>query len=109
GGQKRVPESFVEDFRSPLPPIPEQRAIAIFLDQETAKVDALVTKNEQLILLLQEKRTALITRAVTKGLDPKVPMKDSGVDWLGEIPAHWKLKPFTKSVIEKSDYRGKTP
>ena len=61
-----------------------------FLDRETAKIDALVAKKERLIELLQEKRTALITRAVTKGLDPDVPMKDSGIDWLGEIPAHWK-------------------
>jgi type I restriction enzyme, S subunit len=109
GGQKRVPESFVEDFRSPLPPIQEQRSIAAFLDRETAKIDALVAQKERLIELLQEKRAALITGAVTKGLDPNVPMKDSGVEWLGAIPAHWELKPFTKSVIEKSDYRGKTP
>lgn len=73
------------------PPQLEQRAIATFLDQETARIDALVTKKERLIELLQEKRAALITRAVTKGLDPNVPMKDSGVDWLGEIPAYWDL------------------
>ena len=70
----------------------EQRAIAAFLDRETARIDALVAKKERLIELLQEKRTALITRAVTKGLDPNVPMKDSGVEWLGEIPAHWEVK-----------------
>jgi type I restriction enzyme, S subunit len=70
----------------------EQRAIAVFLDRETAKVDALVAKKERLIELLQEKRTALITRAVTKGLDPTVPLKDSGVEWLGKIPVHWKVK-----------------
>jgi type I restriction enzyme S subunit len=75
-----------------LPPIREQRAIAAFLDWETTRIDALVAKKEQLIELLQEKRTALITRAVTKGLDPTVPMKDSGVEWLGEIPAHWEVK-----------------
>jgi type I restriction enzyme S subunit len=73
-------------FASPL----EQRAIAAFLDSETARIDALVAKKERLIELLQEKRTALITRAVTRGLDPNVPMKDSGVEWLGEIPAHWE-------------------
>ena len=76
---------------SPLPPTSEQRAIAAFLDRETARIDALVAKKERLIELLQEKRTALITRAVTKGLDPTVPMKDSGVEWLGEIPAHWEV------------------
>ena len=76
-----------------LPPeIKEQKAIAAFLDRETAKIDALVAKKERLVELLQEKRTALITRAVTRGLDPSVPMKDSGVEWLGEIPAHWDVK-----------------
>ena len=72
-----------------FPPLPEQRAIAAFLDRETAKIDALVAKKERLIELLQEKRTALISHAVTKGLDPDVPLKDSGVEWLGKIPAHW--------------------
>ena len=76
----------------PIAPIEEQRAIANFLDRETAKIDALVARKERLIELLQEKRTALITRAVTRGLDPNVPMKDSGVEWLGEIPAHWEVK-----------------
>ena len=76
----------------PIAPIDEQRAIADFLDRETAKIDALVARKERLIELLQEKRTALITRAVSRGLDPNVPMKDSGVEWLGEIPAHWEVK-----------------
>ena len=76
----------------PIAPIEEQQAIADFLDRETAKIDALVARKERLIELLQEKRTALITRAVTRGLDPNVPMKDSGVEWLGEIPAHWEVK-----------------
>lgn len=79
-------------YRLGLAPPAEQRAIAAFLDRETARIDALVAKKERLIELLQEKRTALITRAVTKGLDPKAPMKDSGVEWLGEIPAHWEVK-----------------
>ncbi len=76
----------------PVPPVDEQRAIVAFIDRETARIDALVAKKERLIELLQEKRTALITRAVTKGLNPNVPMKDSGVQWLGEIPAHWEVK-----------------
>lgn len=71
------------------PSEPEQRAIAAFLDRETAQIDTLVAKKERLIELLQEQRTALITRAVTKGLDPNVSMKESGVEWLGQIPAHW--------------------
>jgi len=79
-------------YRVPFPGASEQRAIAAFLDRETAKIDALVARKERLIELLQEKRTALITRAVTRGLDPNVPMKDSDVEWLGEIPAHWETK-----------------
>ena len=81
-----------------LPPLDEQRLIAAFLDRETGKIDALVVKLEQLVELLQEKRTALISHAVTKGLDPNVPMKDSGVEWLGQIPAHWKVKPLGRAV-----------
>lgn len=92
GGQKRVSESFVRNFSSALPPTPEQRAITAFLDRETARIDALVAKKQRLIELLLEQRTALITRAVTKGLDAGVAMKDSGVEWLGEIPAHWEVK-----------------
>lgn len=75
----------------PLPSLDEQRAIAAFLDRETARIDVLVAKYERLIELLQERRTALITRAVTKGLDSSAPMKDSGVEWLGEIPASWEV------------------
>ncbi len=71
------------------PRVNEQRAIAEFLDRETAKIDALVARKERLIELLQEKRTALITCAVTRGLDPNVPLKDSGIEWLGENPSHW--------------------
>lgn len=109
GGQKRVPESFVKDLRHTLPNHEEQFAIAGFLDRETARIDALLAKKQRLIELLQEQRTALITCAVTKGLDPNAPMKDSGVEWLGEIPEHWEIKPFTKYVTERADYRGKTP
>ncbi len=75
-----------------MPPAREQRTIAAFLDRETARIDALMAKKERLIELLQEKRTALITRTVTKGLDSNVPMKKSGVEWLREIPAHWEVK-----------------
>ena len=88
-----------------LPSIQEQCTIATFLDRETAKIDALVAKKERLIELLQEKRAALITRVVTKGLDPDVPMKDSGVEWLGKIPAHWgvlrlyRLTPPDRSIM----------
>ena len=76
-------------FEIPYPGVDEQRAVAEFLDRETAKIDALVARKERLIELLREKRTALITGAVSRGLDPNVPLRDSGVEWLGEIPAHW--------------------
>ncbi len=85
-------------FPIPYPEVDEQCAIAAFLDRETAKMDALVARKERLIELLQEKRTALITRAVTRGLDPNVPMKDSGVEWLGEIPKHWEVKRINQSA-----------
>ncbi|MCE0734102.1 restriction endonuclease subunit S [Halomonas sp. G15] len=70
----------------------EQAYIAVFLDHETARIDALVEEQQRLIELLKEKRQAVISHAVTKGLDPDVPMKDSGVEWLGEVPAHWEIK-----------------
>lgn len=75
----------------PVPPPAEQSTIAAFLDRETGKIDALVAEQERLIALLKEKRQAVISQAVTKGLDPNAPMKDSGVEWLGEVPASWKV------------------
>jgi len=87
-----VTTSEVGDLPALLPLHEEQCAIAAFLDHETARIDALVAKKERLIQLLQEIRAALITRGVTEGLDPSAPMKDSGVEWLGEIPAHWDVK-----------------
>ncbi|MBA3008605.1 MAG: restriction endonuclease subunit S [Proteobacteria bacterium] len=72
-----------------MPPISEQQAIAVFLDRETAKIDALIAEQQRLIALLAEKRQATISHAVTKGLNPDAPMKDSGVEWLGVMPEHW--------------------
>lgn len=86
----------------PLPSLPEQQAIADFLDRKTAQIDTLIEKKQRQIELLQEQRTALINHAVTKGLNPNVKMKDSGVEWLGEIPSHWevvKLKYIGKAFI----------
>lgn len=86
----RASWDFVGTMAMPTPPLDEQTAIAAFLDRETAKIDALVAEQEKLIALLKEKRQAVISHAVTKGLDPDVPMKDSGIEWLGEVPAHWE-------------------
>jgi type I restriction enzyme S subunit len=84
-----------------VPSQSEQVQIATFLDRETAKIDALIAEQQRLIELLQEKRQAVISHAVTKGLNPDPPMKDSGVEWLGEVPEHWEvtqLRHFTKSL-----------
>lgn len=75
-----------------VPNSQEQITIANYLDQKTTQIDDLIAKKERLIQLLEEERTAIINQAVTKGLDPTVPMKDSGIEWLGEIPAHWEVK-----------------
>ena len=102
GGQKRVPPDFCKDFRTPLPPLPEQVAISDYLDRETARIDALVAKKRELIEKLKEKRTALISRTVTRGLppdaaraaglDPNPKLKPSGIEWLGDVPMRWSVK-----------------
>ncbi|NLG00878.1 MAG: restriction endonuclease subunit S, partial [Lentisphaerae bacterium] len=100
GGQKRVPAEFCKDFRTPLPPLSEQRAIAAFLDRETGRIDTLIAKKRELVERLKEKRTALISHTVTHGLPPDAakkaglpvnpPLRPSGVEWLGDIPKHWE-------------------
>lgn len=92
--------------RVAFPPFDEQQTLAAFLDRETAKIDALVAEQEKLIALLKEKRQAVISHAVTKGLDPDVPMKDSGIEWLGEVPAHWTVIPIRLAARLES---GHTP
>jgi type I restriction enzyme S subunit len=88
--------SEMKNILLPVIPITEQQNIANFLDHETAKIDSLIEKQQQLIQLLKEKRQAVISHAVTKGLDPNVPMKDSGVEWLGQVPEHWKICSLSK-------------
>jgi type I restriction enzyme S subunit len=90
-GYPAIPSSRLAELPIWIPPLSEQRAIAAFLDRETARIDALIRKQERLIELLEEKRAALISHTVTKGLDPDVEMKDSGIEWLGKIPAHWDV------------------
>mgnify|MGYP002620613313 CR=1 FL=1 len=113
GGQKRVPPEFCKDFLTPLPPLPEQTAISDFLDRETGRVDTLVAKKRRLIALLREKRSALISRTVTRGLpddaarefglEPHSRFKDSGIEWLGEVPEGWEathLKYATRMIVD---------
>lgn len=101
------------------PPLDEQQTIARFLDAKAAQIDALVAQKRQLLDKLKEKRSALIARTVTRGLppedakaaglEPNPEMKDSGVEWLGQLPMHWQVLPMTKYLSDMSDYRGKTP
>lgn len=90
-GQKRVPTEFLINFLFASPNLIEQTAIAHFLDQKTAQIDAAIAIKEKQIALLKERKQILIQQAVTQGLDPTVPMKDSGVEWIGKIPAHWEV------------------
>ncbi|MDD5007380.1 MAG: restriction endonuclease subunit S [Syntrophorhabdaceae bacterium] len=92
GVNQNVHAEDIKEQYIPLPPFPEQKAIADFLDRETGKIDMLIGKNRWLIELLKEKRIALISRAVTKGLDSTVKMKSSSVEWLGDVPGHWEVK-----------------
>lgn len=95
-----VGNSLINNFLSIVPSLNEQSAIAAFLDRKTAQIDQAIARKERQIELLKEHRQILIHRAVTRGLDPKVPMKDSGVEWIGEIPAHWEIKK-NKEIFEE--------
>ncbi|HEY9815100.1 MAG TPA: restriction endonuclease subunit S [Candidatus Obscuribacterales bacterium] len=98
GTQQNIGMSVIENLPITNPPLGEQTQIARFLDYETARIDALIAEQQRLIELLKEKRQAVISHAVTKGLDPTAPMKDSGVEWLGEVPAHWEVTPLKHLV-----------
>ncbi|WP_010116911.1 restriction endonuclease subunit S [Acinetobacter sp. P8-3-8] len=96
GTQQNIGMSTLENLPVCIPPLAEQRKIASFLSYETAKIDSLIAKQEKLIELLKEKRQAVISHAVTKGLNPDVNMKDSGVEWLGQVPEHWEVIAISK-------------
>lgn len=98
-GAKLLNQELMRAARFPLPSLVEQLAIARFLDRETAKIDALIAEQQRLIELLQEKKQAVISHAVTKGLNPNAPMKDSGVEWLGEVPEHWEIMDLVKTTL----------
>lgn len=110
-----VTQSILKNCEVWIPSFEEQTAIANFLDHKTTQIDDLIAKKERLIQLLEEERTAIINQAVTKGLDPNVPMKDSGIEWLGEIPEHWEVKKLafefqtlnTKRIPLSAEERGR--
>jgi type I restriction enzyme, S subunit len=105
--------STLKDFEFSLPPLPEQKKVVEFLDDKTQKIDNLIQQKEKKIELLKEKRTSLINHVVTKGLNPNVEMKDSGFEWIGEIPKHWDiirlrhLGSFQNGISKGSEFFGK--
>lgn len=99
----RASWDFIGNISLPTLPLEAQKSIARFLDRKTAEIDTLIAKKQRLIQLLEEKRTALINQAVTKGLNPNAPMKDSGIPWIGEIPEHWeiiKIKHLLEEIVD---------
>ncbi|MEX9568733.1 restriction endonuclease subunit S [Proteus terrae subsp. cibarius] len=110
GGLKRVPSELFQNFKIAIPSYDEQALIATQIDKENQRIHTLITKKTRFIELLKEKRQALIAHAVTKGLNPNVKMKDSGVEWIGEIPEHWEYKrlrhvaSFYNSNVDKKSY-----
>ncbi|MCU1574254.1 MAG: hypothetical protein JWO93_2336 [Micrococcaceae bacterium] len=105
----RIGASELGRISIPLPSVQEQDMILLALDRETAQVGDLISKQKRLIKVLAEKRQALITHAVTKGLDPSAPTKTTGNPWLSEVPAHWTEKPMCHFMTGRVDYRGATP
>src|SRR5699024_6963632 len=91
GTMPTINQSDILNLKILVPDIHRQRSLVLFLDKKCSEIDTLIEDKEKLIALLEEKRQAIITEAVTKGLDPEVKMKDSGVKWIGEIPEHWKI------------------
>lgn len=102
-GQKRVTTPFVTNMKFPIPDMPTQERIANFLDQKTAEVDEAIAKKLRLIDLLKEQKAVLINRAVTKGLNSNVPMRDSGVEGLGKVPNHWLIKKNRELFVERKE------
>lgn len=100
GGQPNISQEIVRQFRLPIPPLDEQRAIAAFLDALDERVDRFIAARRRMIALLDEQKQAIINQAVTRGLDPDVPMKPSGIEWLGDIPAHWQVSRLRSCIVD---------
>ena len=99
----------INEIEVPIPPLDIQHTIADYLDRKCSQIDAIIARQQEVIEKLKAYKLSVITEAVTKGLNPNVPMKDSGVEWIGEIPEHWSIVPLTKQLESIVDYRGKTP
>jgi type I restriction enzyme S subunit len=104
-----ISQESIGAFLFVVPPIGEQRVILNFLDRKTAKIDGLVGEQRRLIELLKEKRQAIIPHAVTKGLNPDVPMKCSGIEWLGDLPQHWHITRLARICSEINDIKHEMP
>lgn len=109
GGLKRVSPVFIKNCSIHMPPKEEQNKLVAFLDSKCTLVDTLIQNVQTQIEKLKAYKQSLITEVVTKGLDPTVPMKDSGVDWIGHVPNEWEVKPMLREIETVVDYRGKTP
>ena len=92
GGQPNISQDKIKNTWLPIPPLFEQQSISTYLDQKCGEIDELITLQEEMITKLQSYKQSVITEAVTKGLDKNVPLKDSGIEWIGEIPEHWEVK-----------------
>lgn len=104
--QPNISTKDIGDFKIPLPPLKEQKAIADFLDTKTRQIEEFITKKQKLITLLEEKKQTLINQCVTQGLDPSTPLKDSGVEWLGKIPTHWEVRKLKYVVSLRNQKEG---
>ena len=108
GGQPNISQDKIKNTWMPIPPFEEQRSIATYLDQKCSEIDELITLQEEMITKLQNYKQSVITEAVTKGLNKNVPLKDSGIKWIGEIPEHWEVKrlKFSCNVFGRIGFRG---
>ena len=104
GGQPNISQDKIKNTWMPIPPFEEQQSIATYLDQKCGEIDELITLQEEMITKLQSYKQSVITEAVTKGLDKNVSLKDSGIEWIGEIPEHWKITKIQYLAQLKSGY-----
>lgn len=108
GGQPNISQDIIKKQRIPVPPISEQQAIAAYLDKKCGEINKMISKQQERIALLEELKQSIITHAVTKGLDPNAQMKDSGVEWIGEVPSHWETCRFKDFITLENTSSSRT-